>query len=264
MYNYERKKNFFSLHRVYRVLTMMLLPNDIRAKVWGTTWVGSAPHVSENSIVCKLPAKGHGSANGVNFRATPPAAFPAKECTLTYDVFVPSDFEFVRGGKLPGFYMGSPGSGGGNYLIDGASCRVMWRSGGALVAYLYPAEDLGKHNGKASSPLITKQGRGFLDHAKATGRTGIDLFESSGLKLKKGQWNSIGLTVKMNSQGEANGLVAIECNGKSASFPRMRWAQKALKIDGIAFATWYGGSDKSWAPKKDQKLIFKDFEVTKG
>jgi hypothetical protein len=62
----------------------------------------------------------------------------AKASTLTfeYKVFFPSDFEWVKGGKLPGLYGGRTGCSGGDAALDCFSTRLMWRAGGAGELYL--------------------------------------------------------------------------------------------------------------------------------
>ncbi len=43
-----------------------------------------------------------GIASGVGVYVTPRGNFTGNEATLEYEVFFPSDFEFVKSGKLPG------------------------------------------------------------------------------------------------------------------------------------------------------------------
>jgi hypothetical protein len=234
---------------------MKYLPHTTLKKEWNVTWSGSEPHsTSEDGIECRFSSGGHGSRSGTYFRASPTKIFPTKECTLTYKVYVPPDFDFVRGGKLPGLFI-NEGAGGGSWNPRGASARVMWRANGHITAYLYPAAP----NAEAAA---RKQGEGFRDICRLTNNTGIDCFESSGMKLKKGGWNQISIGVRVNDPNKNNGSITIACNEKDARFNKMRWSDHPFNIDGIAFSTWFGGSDKSWAPKTQQKLIFKDFCVS--
>lgn len=54
----------------------------------------------------------------------------ANNVSLGYSVFFPVDFDFVKGGKLPGLYGGTRGCSGGNPAVDCWSTRLMWRSDG--------------------------------------------------------------------------------------------------------------------------------------
>lgn len=58
------------------------------------------------------------------------------EATVEYKVRVDEDFDFKRGGKLPGFCGGSSPMGGRN-TTDGFSARVMWRELGMMTQYVY-------------------------------------------------------------------------------------------------------------------------------
>ena len=59
----------------------------------------------------------------------------AESATLTYKVFFPEGFDFVRGGKLPGLYGGTaPRGGKGVAVDDGFSIRTMWRELGSLCS----------------------------------------------------------------------------------------------------------------------------------
>jgi|SRR5712671_2106184 len=73
---------------------------------------------------------------GSEFYATPLDLSNASSVTLEYRVFFPSDFDWVKGGKLPGLYGGHTRCSGGNPALDCFSTRLMWRAGGAGELYL--------------------------------------------------------------------------------------------------------------------------------
>lgn len=60
--------------------------------------------------------------------------------TLEYEVYFPSDFEWVKGGKLPGLAGGPTGCGGGKDPTSCWSARIMWRREGDGEAYMYVPE----------------------------------------------------------------------------------------------------------------------------
>ena len=75
---------------------------------------------------------------GSEFYAVPLDVSKASDVTFEYKVFFPSDFDWVKGGKLPGLYGGHTGCSGGNAALDCFSTRLMWHTGGAGDLYLVP------------------------------------------------------------------------------------------------------------------------------
>jgi hypothetical protein len=73
---------------------------------------------------------------GAQFYASPIDITSARNVTLQYSAFFPSDFDFVLAGKMPGLYGGHTGCSGGNPAVDCFSTRLMWRGGGAGELYL--------------------------------------------------------------------------------------------------------------------------------
>lgn len=73
---------------------------------------------------------------GSEFYAKPLDISKANSVTLEYKVFFPGDFDWVKGGKLPGLYGGHTRCSGGNSALDCFSTRLMWRAGGAGELYL--------------------------------------------------------------------------------------------------------------------------------
>src|SRR6266702_892301 len=73
---------------------------------------------------------------GSQFYAAPLDLRNARSVTFTYSVFFPSDFDWVKGGKLPGLYGGRTGCSGGDAADDCFSTRLMWRTRGAGELYL--------------------------------------------------------------------------------------------------------------------------------
>ena len=118
-----------------------------------TLGVQDTTHVDDSSS-CAIPVRTNasvmlqlfypeGSINpagwprgGSEFYAAPLDVSKASSLTFEYKVFFPSDFEWVKGGKLPGLYGGRTGCSGGDAALDCFSTRLMWRAGGAGELYL--------------------------------------------------------------------------------------------------------------------------------
>jgi hypothetical protein len=71
------------------------------------------------------------------------------------------------------------------------------------------------------------------------------------MSLVPGQLNTISLTAIMNDVGVPNGTLILTLNGRSESMGGITMRTDAnLKLNGIYFSTFYGGSsDSTWAPR---------------
>jgi polysaccharide lyase-like protein len=162
---------------------------------------------------------------------------PADELHLRYFVRFPDGFEFVKGGKLPGFYGGTANDGGKiPDGTDGFSTRFMWRTQGAgeVYAYLPTSEEHGTSLGRASWSFPT------------------------------GRWVSIEQAVRLNQPDEEDGSVTVWLDGEEV-FREDDLEYRTiddLQIDGVFFSTFFGGADPSWASPEDQVVDFADFEVS--
>jgi hypothetical protein len=229
------------------------LPTPIGAH-WNVVWDSGKKNYSSSASSVRLTydKHGYGSEAGTNFRAQPPKMFPAKSATLAYKVFFPQDFDFVKGGKLPGLWGGAPGSGGGDWNDAGFSLRVMFREKGEAVAYVYMCTDQGDYSGDEKCKLVRCQGPGFGAVAHHTIGAGIVLWRGAGLKFIKGVWNEVELGLTVNTMGKADGAVSLKVNGVTREFKGVSWCGKRRDVNGIAFTSWMGGGSKDYAPDKAQ------------
>jgi hypothetical protein len=162
---------------------------------------------------------------------------PTDELHLRYFVRFPDDFQFAKGGKLPGLYGGAANAGGKiPDGTDGFSTRFMWRAqgDGEVYAYLPSSEDHGTSLGRGSWSFPT------------------------------GRWVSIEQAVRLNYPDEDDGTVTVWLDGVEvfhAEDLEYRTVHN-LKIDGLFFSTFFGGADPSWASPRDQVIDFADFEVS--
>ena len=211
----------------------------------------------KDELTLTLPKGGHGSAGGVNLKCVP-KGFPCTSAELKYAVYIPTGWDCVKGGKFPGLFIGKNGTGGKTYEKDNGSARLMWRRNNQLVSYLYLCTDQGD---------ISKQGPEFLRACNNEfPDAGIDMWRETKdkLTLKEGTWNTIVYGLQLNDKGKKNGRLWLELNGKRVSVNDACFTARPdqIKIGGIQWSCWYGGSDASWAPKKDQTIKFKDISLT--
>jgi hypothetical protein len=162
---------------------------------------------------------------------------PQERVYLEYDLRFAADFDWVLGGKLPGLYGGTGGSGGTKPNgQDGWSVRFMWLQGGAGIAYVY--------------------------HPDMPGAWGENL-RFDGAQFQKGVVQTLGLEVAMNTPGQYDGVIRAWLDGVLVvERTDMRWRDiPDLRIDGLNFSTFFGGGTAEWAPSKDETIDFGDFEL---
>ncbi|KAK1218510.1 hypothetical protein PQX77_018836 [Marasmius sp. AFHP31] len=117
---------------------------------------------------------------------------------LSYDIAFDKDFEWVKGGKLPGLRGGpnSAGCSGGNRPTgrDCFSTRLMWRQDGAGEVYAY----MQSPNGLCKQRNIT-----------CNSDFGISISRGSFI-FAAGQWSHVTLLVQLNNPPDvANGNVQL-------------------------------------------------------
>lgn len=172
---------------------------------------------------------------GTQFYATLNLA-PQDSLRLSYDIRFSKDFDFVKGGKLPGLFGGTETSGGKHPDgTNGFSTRFMWRreGQGEVYAYLPTRSDYG-----------TSIGRGKWH-------------------FTPGIWHHLEQQVDLNQPEQQNGRIQVWLDGKKVlNQSRLQFrTTEALKIEGIFFSTFFGGNDASWATPKEVSVDFANFSV---
>jgi hypothetical protein len=159
---------------------------------------------------------------------------PADHLFLRYYVRFPSGFQFVKGGKLPGFYGGDEFSGG--RIPDGTngfSTRFMWRADGQGEVYVYMP---------SSDKYGTSLGRGSFSFGT-------------------GSWQCLEQELTLNTPGKADGRVRAFLDGKPVfeQGALLFRTVPELTIEGVLFSTFFGGADSTWATPVDTHVDFADF-----
>ncbi len=156
----------------------------------------------------------------------------ATNASLEYSVYFPSDFDFVKGGKLPGLYGGHKGCSGGNAAVewvdalrsslsDAFSCfstRMMWRTGGKGELYLVRgalADD------RADIPHYAPKDKQTPSLCQTPPQSVCDA--QYGLSIGRGSWTfaldgwtTIRQDVWLNTPGQDDGGFNIWINGQLA------------------------------------------------
>jgi len=164
-----------------------------------------------------------------------------KSATLSFDMKLHSQFEFVKGGKLHGIGGGTTTTGCDPIDPNGWTVRLMWKQEGVPQVYVY--------------------------HQDREARCGDGFRPSNDFKFERGQWYRIDLQVQMNSTPEsADGRTLLYINGeKLVDVDGLRLSGNAdVDIDKFKFSTFYGGSDETWSPSKTTYIYYDNFTVQRG
>ncbi len=184
------------------------------------------------SLRVRYPAGRVGA--GVIIPVALPRAFD--ELYLSYAVYFPDGFTFVKEGKLSGLCGGACNSGGHRPDgRDGWSSRIIWRKD-RPSQYNYDPD----------------QADIYGDIAPWAGH------------FTTGSWHTVQMRVKMNTPGQADGEVESWLDGTPAYRDcHVRWRNRAsLAIDSFRFETFFGGGSADFAPATDQYAYFTDITVS--
>ncbi|RKP14197.1 hypothetical protein BJ684DRAFT_6373, partial [Piptocephalis cylindrospora] len=176
----------------------------------------------------------------------------SKDATYSFEVFFPKNFDWVKGGKLPGLQGGEDHCSGGDRDAKSSSCwsvRVMWRAKGDAEAYMYVPDP---------------QGQGLCGEASADCDEEFGVSVDRGvLKFIAGQWNKVSLTVRTN-QGGSKGYMKLEINGKSIERNNVIYSKEGkLGVNSASFQTFFGGGSKYFAVKNPagDSAYFRGFNI---
>jgi hypothetical protein len=160
---------------------------------------------------------------------------PAAE--VQYTVLFEEDFDFVKGGKLPGLCGGPKTITGGDAVSgkEGWSARVMWRKEGRGQAYVYHMNQPEKYGDEFDFPKT--------------------------FRFALGVPSTIRLRVTMNTPGQRDGTLRVWVQDELlVEKTDMEWrAVPEIGVDSILFNTFHGGNDSEWAPSRDCHARFSGF-----
>lgn len=165
---------------------------------------------------------------------------------LEYKIYFPNNFDFVKGGKLPGLYGGDikEGCSGCVHSNKCFSTRLMWRKNGNGEIYLYSSNQ---------KDLNVKK---YND-----GSCGVSLGRGN-FKFYKNKWIDIKEQIILNDLNNNNGIIKLWVNNtlyiENGNIEFQNTNTK--NITSLFFSTFYGGNTKDWAPKKDMYILFSNFK----
>jgi len=159
---------------------------------------------------------------------------------LTYRVRFQPGYEWVKGGKLPGLFGGNSPS-GGDPARNGFSTRMMWRKNAQGELYLYAANK-------------------NIDYGASIGR-GSFFFQDD-------YWHEIKQEVILNTIGPngeiyGDGRFRLWIDGNDIfEVDGIIFRERSdIKIEGIMYTIFYGGSGSDWAPTNDNYVETGDYRI---
>lgn len=160
---------------------------------------------------------------------------------LSYTLRFSKDFDFVKGGKLPGLCGGPENVSGGRPANgrNGFSARLMWRRDGRGEAYVYHKNQKGDYGDSFDFPADFR----FPTDAPVKVR----------------------IAVTMNTPGIRDGTLRVWIDDKLlVEHGDMEWRSvDTFGVDGLYLESFHGGGDASWAPTRECWVEFTGMRVTK-
>ncbi|MCB1511387.1 MAG: hypothetical protein KDJ36_10825 [Hyphomicrobiaceae bacterium] len=237
----------------YRSNGRLLAPADIQARLgerdWGLQSNGRIVAASDTpaaaALEVALPAGGKAGGtianpvSGLGFRWTPNFLRTATHVCLTYQVWLPNEFDFGRGGVLPGVFGGDPKG---------------------------KPDNQGRHPHFAVRPKWLPAGRGGLQAVTAWEPRGIARdYLGFDFRMPRGSWVAVEQEVTLNAPGSANGVLRIWINGELRfNAQDIAYRHRAdVGFTGIVADTHYAAPNTiEWHPApKDARIRLTPFVV---
>ncbi|KAI9193647.1 polysaccharide lyase family 14 protein, partial [Polychytrium aggregatum] len=207
----------------------------------------------------------HDPVGGTGVYFEPMDLSQATTVSFEFQVFFPTGFNFVQGGKLPGLVgvasdqsVVASGCSGGNDALTCFSTRFMasFRIQGKGEIYLYVDQSL-QADSFCSIPPFTYCNS---DYGASIGR--------GSFYFATGQWNKVRQVISLNSfQDDStpnqDGGVQVYYNDKLAiSYDQVVWREfENVGFAAIDFETFFGGSDDSYDTPVSQYTYFKGLKL---
>lgn len=271
-YKFTHTENTHTENRILLIDSISFDNNDLldkweNSKVWNIVKYvyGRDFLFNENDTIKAIYPKGSWSPSsgslhgygGFDFYVQP-IVFPYNEICFQYDIKFASNFEWVKGGKLPGLWIGDIGASGGNHINYGYSYRVAWKQYGQVEAYLY---------------IPTNQSQDLILEPEYIKN---DLYGDSLWRgftnFTKDKWYTITMYIKLNTFSKNtpiispnyDGIISLKINNTTRIYNKLVWSTKSnLLINGIMMDSFFGGSDVSYATINTTYIYFNNFKVSR-
>jgi hypothetical protein len=227
----------------------------------------SAISATNSTLRIQLKKNSTGGSSGGGFKANPFKTFPTTGVEFGYRVYFPEDFEWKKGGKLPGVCWGKNSGDcatGSKWSTTAGSFRVMWRESGQAIGYAYLAV-VGSGASAGNRAMEQDQGPGFTKSVRlnSSNKSGLDIWHKDGtpLQFNKG-WNTVWMRLRMNTPGSANGELTLDVNGqKNTVTDAVLRLDESVRFTSLNIVAFRGGHGADWEGDRDTSLEFRDFTL---
>ena len=195
----------------------------------------------------------HGGVGGVTVHSVPPT-FPRESAILEFQAFFVEGWQWSKGGKIGGFFIGNGKASGKAHSDTGSSHRFTFGREGAAHSYVYLPSNLVQDPSLRQTGPCKDCGVGLPGF--------LELFKAGTLKI--GQWNTVRLGVRLNSFDAAgnpqqDGHALLQVNGKTGTATNIKWRRSPdLKISAFVLNTFFGGPDPATV---DCTAYFRNFKI---
>ncbi|KAF5386076.1 hypothetical protein D9615_002567 [Tricholomella constricta] len=175
---------------------------------------------------------------------------------VSYEVAFDENFDWVKGGKLPGLRGSTKSnlagcSSGKEKETNGSDCfstRLMWRKNGAGEVYA----SIPTANGLCSQEGVTCNSDTSTSIQRGT------------FGFVSGRWNRVTLLVRLNDPPNvANGNIQLFYNDLKAIDQQglQIRTNSQVYVNGFYFSTFFGGSDKTWETPRDAHTYYRNIRM---
>jgi hypothetical protein len=167
---------------------------------------------------------------GISFPWQPRSLKDKSTVCLSYQMMLPSDFDFNLGGALPGL-IGQADQSTDRFLV-----RLAWHQGGTISV----------------TNFTTLDGKKFKQVADGEGYT-----------LPRGRWFQVDQEVVLNAPEQENGILRLWIDGALA-IDKADFAYRVkpdLGVSGVAADVFYSGDDVSARAPADARVMLTPFEI---
>ena len=167
---------------------------------------------------------------GISFPWQPRSVREQAAVCLSYQVYLPDDFDFGLGGALPGI-LGRAEDSDDHFLV-----QPRWRPGGSI----------------ASTNVMTMSGKKWKQVA-----------EGDGSAIPRGRWVKVEQEVVLNAPGQENGSLRVWMDGALAiDRTDLAYRDKSdVGLRGVAADIYYSGDDLMARAPADAKVMVSPFEM---
>lgn len=171
---------------------------------------------------------------GVSFPWRPRSVQGKSAACLSYSVLLPADFQFNRGGVLPGI---SGTEAGGSASPEEFTARMVWREVG--------------------------QGGATLRITTSGGETQFAAAERETYPFPRGRWVKLEQEVVLNTPRQSDGILRVWVDGKLAveRTDLIFRTRSGVAVAGVAADIFYGTAEGAGAAPADTKISLTPFDL---